>query len=77
MNIKAFFERMISEEEGWPSTRRVLYIICLFFAFGVVLGALWAEKKLTVEMVDIVKTALYTTGGALAIGKFAEKSDAS
>ena len=70
--INQWFAKMLSEPDGTPSSRRVLFalavVACLTFCAGYLVKQGMDEK-----LVDLAKTVLYTTGGATTIGKFAEK----
>jgi hypothetical protein len=70
--MMAWISRVFSEADGKPSSRRILFAIAVAFAMGLATGALWLQRGLTAETVDLAKTVLYTTAAALGIGKFAE-----
>ena len=63
--------KMLSEPDGTPSSRRILFalsvVACLTFCAGYLV-----KKGMDDKLVDLAKTVLYTTGGSTTIGKFAE-----
>ena len=69
-----FLQGVFSEPDGTPSSRRILFATAVAFALGLVTAAFYVKQTLSIEMVDIIKTCLYATAGALGIGKFAESA---
>lgn len=72
--VTNWLNELFSEPDGTPSSRRVCFAIVLAFVLGLVTAALFIQRALSPESVDLLKTALYTTAAALGIGKFAEAS---
>ena len=62
-------DRALSEMNGKPSTRRLLFALVVVYVLGLVTGALYVQRILTPEMTDLLKVALYTTGGTIAVGR--------
>ena len=69
----AWMREALSEPNGAASSRRVLFAMAVVFALGLATGALCVQHGLSVESVDLLKTVLWVTGGALGVGKFAEQ----
>ena len=67
-----WLKEVFSEPDGTPSSRRILFAIAIVYALGLVTGALYKAPVLTPEMVDVIKTVLWTAAAALGVGKFAE-----
>lgn len=69
--VLVWLGRMLSEPDGTPSTKRVLFalsvVACLAFVAGYLL-----KKGLDQQVVDLAKSVLFTTGGAYGVGRFAE-----
>ena len=63
----------LSEPNGAASSRRCLFALAVVFALGLATGALCAQRGLSAETVDLLKTVLWVTGGVLGVGKFAEQ----
>lgn len=68
----SWVSRMLSEATGTPSTRRTVFVIVVVYVLGLVTAALWLQRVLSPEAVDLLKSMLYSTGIALGVGKFAE-----
>lgn len=69
--LNQWIVKMLSERDGTPSSRRLLFclavVCCLAFC-----GGYLVKKGMDEKLVDLAKTVLYTTGGATTVGKFAE-----
>lgn len=72
--IWIWLNRVFSEPDGTPSSRRILFAIAVVFALGLVAGALWYTRALTEQMVSVIETVIWATAAALGVGKFAEGS---
>ena len=57
---------------GQDSSRRLLFFIVVIFCLGLSAGYV-PRKGLDDNVLDLLKTLIYVTGGALAVGKFAEQ----
>ena len=68
----AWVGKALSEENGSPSTKRILFALVTLYSLGIVTGIAAIAKSLSPECLDLLKTLIYATGGAYAVGRFAE-----
>jgi hypothetical protein len=73
--LKAWFQKLIGEADGSPSTRRLLFIVAVVFVLGFCAGDFTANRSISPNAVSLLQTVLYATGGAVTIGRFAEASE--
>jgi len=73
--VKAWLQKLIGEADGSPSTRRVLFAVAVVFVLGFCVGDFTANRAISSNAVTLLQSVLYTTGGAVAIGRFAEASE--
>jgi hypothetical protein len=70
-----WISRAFCEGDGSPSAKRLLFALTLLFVLGVCTGEIVARRSITPSAVDLLKTAMYVTGGAYVGGRFAECAD--
>lgn len=73
--VGTWIGKMLSEADGTPSTKRMLFVLAVVSCLAFVAGYL-LKKNLDQNVVDLAKTILYTTGGAYGLGRYAEQKDA-
>lgn len=72
--ISAFISKTFREPDGTPSSKRILYGLVVVYTLGLVTGVMEANgMKLDPQVVDLLKTLIYATGGTYAASRFAEK----
>ena len=72
--MRAWLHKMLSERDGSPSTKRVLFSAAV--AAGLlVFVANYVQHGLTSEGVSLLTAILVATGGAYVGGRFAESGD--
>lgn len=69
-----WLKRLLSEQNGEPSSRRLLFalvVICVLAYLG------WHLFKHGLDTVwaDVARVLVGTTGGAVAVGRFAENNN--
>jgi hypothetical protein len=69
--VASWLQKVLSESDGTPSVKRLVYVAAVAWAMGLTTGAL-TKYGLTPEVVDLTKTLLYVCGGGYAVGRFAE-----
>ena len=72
--MKSWIQKMLSEGDGSPSTKRVLFSITV--AVGLVVFVVsFVQRGLTTENISFFTTITVATGGAYIGGRFAESGD--
>ena len=71
--VLVYLGRVFSDSNGTPSSRRILFGVTVAHVLGLALGAICVQRKLTPEVVDLLKTALWVTGGTVGVGKIFEE----
>ena len=66
---------MLSEGDGSPSTKRVLFAIAVLAAISFSAYDIFAHRGLTPLSVQLASAALVATGGAYAGARFAESNE--
>jgi len=68
-----WFGAAFSEPNGTPSSKRILFAFVVVSTISFCGGA-YKKEGMTGQIVDLLKTALYVTGGAYVGGRFAESN---
>lgn len=69
--MKDWFKRLLSEQNGEPSSRRLLFFTVVMVTLGY-LGYHIYKHGLDAFWADVTKMLVLTTGGAATAGRFAE-----
>ena len=70
-----WLSRLLSEGDGSPSTKRVLFFIAVVGITGVIIGYVAVKRQLDTSVVDLSKAVLFSTGGAYGVGRIAEATE--
>lgn len=70
MNPALWLQRTLCEADGTPSSRRVLFAMSVAWGLGIATGL--QVKGHIDASVDLAKSIVWATAGAVAVGKFAE-----
>lgn len=62
--------RTLSESDGTPSSRRVMFALSVCWALGLATGLM--VRGQVDPVVKIAETCVWATAGAVTVGKFAE-----
>lgn len=73
----AWISKLLSEGDGTPSTKRVLFSLAVVSAVAFAGGDICAARALTDHAVSLLQTALLYTAGAYGAGRFAEAAENS
>lgn len=69
--IKKWLKQMLSEQNGEASSRRAMFVLVVLSALTF-LGYHLFKHGLDTFWADIMKVLVVTTGGSVAVGRFAE-----
>ena len=72
--VLAWISRALSEGDGSPSIKRVLFALSVIACLAFIAGYL-IKHGLDEHAIDLAKTTLFTTGGAYTVGRIAETKD--
>jgi hypothetical protein len=75
--IKTWLARLLSEGDGSPSTKRVLFAIALLASIIFCAIDLGINRHLTSVSADLCKCAIYATAGAYGVGRCAEANESN
>lgn len=65
--------RMLSEESGQPSTKRVCFFVSVVFCLLFAAAHIVIKRGLDNLVIDLAKTTLITAASAYGVTRFAEK----
>jgi hypothetical protein len=70
----SWISRALSEGDGSPSIKRLLFAVTVVASLAFIAGYL-ISHGLDANAIDLAKTTLLTTGGAYTAGRFAESRE--
>lgn len=73
LKLGRWIANAFSETDGTPSSKRLLFAFVVIATVSFCGGA-YKKEGMTSQIVDLLKTALYVTGGAYVGGRFAESN---
>jgi hypothetical protein len=75
--LNAFLAKLnsyLTEPQGGQSTRRLVYLLVMTWCLGMFTGYI-ARSGLDKDIIDLIKAVVYTAGGCVVGGRFAEAFD--
>jgi hypothetical protein len=73
--MKAWVSKMLSEGDGTPSVKRVLFALSVAGCLSFTAGHIVAHRGLDSAAIDLAKTTLLTTGTAYGVGRITEATE--
>ena len=73
--MKEWISRMLSEGDGSPSTKRVLFCVAVASAIAFCVYDIAIHNGLTPMSVQLASATLVATGGSYAVSRFAESNE--
>lgn len=74
--MNAFWNWLLRDTKGNPSTKRVAYLFVVTFTMGLVYGVTIKSGALTPEAVTVINSLLLAVTTGYVGGRFAESKDA-
>ncbi len=73
--VRDWLQRMLSEGDGSPSTKRVVFVVAAAIALALCVADFVKFRALTNNCVQLATIVITTSGAAYTAGRFAENKD--